>query len=94
MRTLLISFLIWVLIVPAIVALFLIFTFIAAFVPDVYFASTSLALAFAVVTMVWGPFWLGPFLGSSGHPLSRNRQHPNSTQEKRYARSFKGQVRS
>lgn len=90
MRTLLISFLIWVLIVPAIVALFLIFTFIAAFVPDVYFASTSLALAFAVVTMVWGPFWLGPFLGSSGHPFSRKREHANSTQEKKRAHSFKG----
>ena len=94
MRTLLISFLIWVLIVPAIVALFLIFTFIAAFVPDVYFLSTSLALAFAVVTMVWGPFWFGPFLGSSGHPFERNRQHPNSTQEKKRARSFKGHLRS
>src|SRR5207245_4198585 len=56
---LLISFVIWVLIVPALVALFLIFTFIAAFLPDLYFAATSFALAFAVVTMVWGPFWFG-----------------------------------
>lgn len=94
MRTLLISFLIWVLIVPAIVALFLMFTFIAALAPDVYFASTSLALAFAVVTMVWGPFWLEPFLGSSGHRFPRNRQHQNSTQEKKRAHSFNGQARS
>ena len=90
MRTLLISFIIWVLIVPALVALLLIFTFIAAFVPDLYFAATSFALAFAVVTMVWGPFWFGPFLGWSGHLFPRNRQHPNSTQEKKHARSFKG----
>ena len=94
MKTLLISFVIWVLIVPALVAVFLIFTFIAAFVQDLYFAATSFALAFGVVTMVWGPFWLGPFVGSSGHPCQRNRQYPNSTQEKKCAHSFKGQVRS
>jgi len=94
MRTLLIAFVIWVLIVPALVALFLILTFIAAFVRDLYFAATSLALAFAVLTMVWGPFWFGPFLGSRGHLVQRNRQHPNSTQEKKRAHSSKGQVRS
>ncbi len=94
MRTLLVSFVIWVLIVPALVALFLIFTFIAAFLPDLYFAATSFALAFAVVTMVWGPFWCGPFSGSSDRPFPRNQQHPNSTQEKKRAHSFKGQVRS
>jgi hypothetical protein len=94
MRTLLISLVIWVLIVPALVALFLIFTFIAAFVQDLYCATTSFALAFAVLTMLWGPFWLAPFSGSGGHPFQRNRQHPNSTQEKKCEQSFKGQVRS
>ena len=94
MRTLVISFLIWVLLVPALVAMFLIFTFIAAFLPDLYFASTSLALAFAVVTMVWGPFWFAPFSGSRAHFFPRNRQHSNSTQEKKCEQSFKGQVRS
>ena len=94
MRTHLISFFIWVLIVPALVAVFFILSFIAAFVRDLYFAATSFALAFAVLTMVWGPFWLGPLLGSSGHPSQRNLQHPNSTQEKKRAHSFKSQVRS
>lgn len=94
MRTLLISFVIWVLIVPALVAVFFIFSFIAAFVRDLYFAATSFALAFGVVTMVWGPFWLGPFLSSSGRRFPRNRQHQNSTQEKKRAHSFNGQVRS
>lgn len=94
MKTLLVSFVIWVLLVPAFVALFLIFTFVAAFVEDLYFAGTSLALAFAVLTMVWGPFWLGPFSGSSGHSFGRNREHPNSTEEKKRAHSFKDQVPS
>ena len=94
MRTFLISFVIWVLIVPALVALFLIFTFIVAFVRDLYFAATSLALGFAVLTMVWGAFWLGSLPSSSGHPSQRNRQCPNSTEEKKRAHSFKGQLRS
>jgi hypothetical protein len=94
MRALFISLVISVLIVPALVTLFLIFTFIAAFVRDLYFAATSIAFAFAILTMVWGPFWLGPLLGSSGHRSKRNRQYPNSTEEKKRAHSFKGQVRS
>jgi hypothetical protein len=92
MRTLFLSLVTWVLIVPALVALFLIFTFIAAFVRDLYFAATSIALGFAVLTIEWWPFWLEPLLGSSGHPSKRNRQHPNSTEEKKRAHSF--QVRS
>ena len=91
MKTLLILFVIWVLIVPVVAALFLIFTSIAAFVQDLYFAGTLLALAFAVLTMVWGPFWLGPFSGSRGQRFERNA---NSTQEKKRAHPFKGQVRS
>lgn len=90
MKTLLISLVMRVLIVPVVAALFLIFTPVA-FVQDLYFAGTSLALAFAVLAMVWGPFWLGPFSGSSGHGFQRNS---NSTQEKKRAQSFKGQARS
>ena len=91
MKTLLVSFVIWVLIVPVVAALFLIVTSIAAVVQDLYFAGAMLALAFAVLTMVWGPFWLGPFSGSRGHRFERNS---NSSQEKKRAHSFKGQVRS
>ncbi|HVH72189.1 MAG TPA: hypothetical protein VNB49_13905 [Candidatus Dormibacteraeota bacterium] len=92
MKTLVLSFVVWVLIVPVFVALFLIFTFIVTFVRDLYFAATSLALAFTVLTVAWGPLWFGPFSGSSGHPSPRNRQHPNSTLEKKRAHSF--EVRS
>ena len=93
MKTLLVSFVIWVLIVPVFVALFLIFTFIAAFFQDLYFAATA-ALALAILTVVWGPFWFGPLVGSIGHLVKRTRQHQNSTQEKKRAHSLNDQVRS
>jgi len=56
MKTLLFSLLICVLVVPVMVASFLILTAIAVRVPDLYFSSISLALTFTILTMVWVPF--------------------------------------
>jgi hypothetical protein len=61
MKTLIVSFVIWIFVVPVAVAVFFIFMFLAAHGPDLYFTVTPLALAFSVLTMVWGPFWLEPF---------------------------------
>ena len=90
MKTLVVSFVIWIFVIPAAVAVFLIFTFLAAHIPDLYFAFASLALAFSILTMVWGPFWLEPF--SSAHPKSQHRT--NSIQEKKYEKYLEGHVRS
>jgi len=94
MKTLIVSFAIWIFAVPAAVALFLIFRFLTSQVPDLYFALVSLGLAFAILTMVWGPFWLEPFSTVSFRPFPRSRQRTNSIQEKKYAKCFEGQVRS
>jgi hypothetical protein len=60
MKIVVVSFLIPILVVPVTVASFLIVTTISALVPDLYFASMSLVLTFAILTMVWGPFWRDP----------------------------------
>jgi hypothetical protein len=65
MKILLVCFAIWMFVVPAAVAMFLIFMFLAARIPALYITSTSLALAFSILAMVWGPFWLEPFFGAS-----------------------------
>ena len=65
MKTLIVSFAIWIFIVPAVVTVFLIFTFLVAHSPDRYFTFATIALAFSVVTMAWGPFWLEPFSSAS-----------------------------
>ena len=62
MKLLIVSFLIFILVAPAAVALFLIFRFYTLQVPDLYFVFVSLGLCFSVLTMVWGRFWLEPFL--------------------------------
>jgi len=94
MKTLIASFVFLIFVVPAAVALFLIFTFLTSQVPDLYFALVSFGLAFSVLTVVWGPFWLEPFSTVSFRLFPKSRQHTNSVQEKKYAKCLEGQVRS
>jgi uncharacterized membrane protein len=94
MKTLIVSFVFLIFVVPAAVALFLIFRFLTSRVPDLYFGLVSFGLAFSVLTMVWGPFWLEPFSTVSFRLFPKSRQRTNSIQEKKYAKSFEAQVRS
>ncbi len=93
MKTLVVSFVIWIFVIPAAVAVFLIFTFLAAHIPDLYFAFASLALAFSILTMVWGPFWLEPFSSVSFLLFPESQQYTNSIQEKKHEKYLDGQVR-
>jgi hypothetical protein len=90
MKTLITSFVISIFAAPAAVALFLIFRLLASHVPDLYFAFASLALAFSILTMVWGPFWLEPLSSSNFSLFPKSRQHTNSIQEEKYEECFKG----
>ena len=65
MKTLIVSFAIWIFVVPPVVTVFLILTLLVAHSPDRYFTFATLALAFSILTMVWGPFWLEPFSSGS-----------------------------
>ena len=56
MKTLIVSFAIWVFVVPAAVAVFLISTSIAMRTPDLYFTFIALALALSILAMVSGTF--------------------------------------
>ena len=87
MKMIVVSLLIAILAAPLMVASFLIVTAISALIPDLYFASMSLALTFTILTMVWGPFW--PELSSIRFRVfQRNRQSINSVQEKKYEHSL------
>ena len=94
MKTLIVSFVIWIFVVPVAVAVFLISMFLAAHSPDLYFTFTPLALAFSILTMVWGPFWLEPFSSISFWLFPKSQQRTNSIQEKKYEKCLEGQVRS
>jgi hypothetical protein len=94
MKTLIVSFAIWIFVVPAVVTVFLIFTFLVAHSPDRYFTFPTLALAFSILTMVWGPFWLEPFSSASFWLFPKSQQRTNSIQEKKYEKHLEGHVRS
>jgi hypothetical protein len=93
MKTLIISFGIWVFVVPAVVAVFLIFTFIAFRNPDLYFAFAALALALSILAIASGLSWLAPFSIGSVQSFPRTQQRPNPIQEIKHEKSFEGQFR-
>ena len=94
MKTLVVSFAIWIFVVPSVVTVFLIFTILVAHSPDRYFTFAMLALALSILTMVWGPFWLEPFSSVSFWLFPKSEQHTNSIQEKKYEKYLERQVRS
>ncbi len=93
MKTLIISFGILVFVVPAVVAVFLISTFIAMRDPDLYFSFIALALALSILAMASGLSGLEPFSIGSVRSVPRTQQRPNSIQEKKYEEYLDGQVR-
>ena len=93
MKTLIVSFAIWIFVVPAVVTVFLIFRFLVVHSPDPYFTFATLALAFSILTMVWGPFWLEPFSSASFWLFPKSQQRTNSIQEKKHEKYLDGQVR-
>jgi hypothetical protein len=88
MKTLIVSFAIWIFVAPAAVALFLISTAVAVRTPDLYFTFTALALALSILAMVGGPSWLEPFLAASVRSFPKTQQHTNSFQEIKHEESL------
>jgi hypothetical protein len=89
MKTLVVSFAIWIFVVPAVVAVFLIFTFVADS-RDLYPAFASLALAFSILTLVWGRFWLAAFSSASFWLFPKPQRRANSVQEEKDEKCLEG----
>ena len=93
MKTLIVSFAIWIFVVPAVVAVFLISTTVAVRTPDPYFIVIALALALSILAMVGAPSWLEPFLTASVRSFPKTQQHTNSIQEIKHEKSLEVQSR-
>ena len=88
-----IALLIWVLVVPCAVGLFLIFAFIASLVPSLYFAAISLALTLAIFISIWGPLSFFPSRPSPSLSTP-TATRPNLSQENNYENCLKPQIDS
>ncbi len=93
MKTFVISLIIWLFIVPCAVASFLILTFLAAFVPNLYFVLTCIAVALATLATIWGPFCLLQSSDDRSAISSDSRQHSISFQEKNNERYLESSFR-
>jgi len=92
MKTFVISLIIWLFIVPCAVASFLFLTFLAAFVPNLYFVLTCIAVALATLATIRGPFLLQSSDDRSAMS-SDSRQHSISFQEKNNERYLESSFR-
>ena len=94
MKTLIVSFAIWIFVVPAVVALFLISTAVAVRTPDLHFTLTALALALSILAMVSGSSWLEPFFTARVRLFPKSQHHTNSIQEIKHENSLEDRIRS
>ena len=94
MKTLIVSFAIWIFVVPAAVAVFLISTTVAVRTLDLCFAVIALALALSILAMVSGPSWLEPFFTASVRLFPKSQQHTNSIQEIKHEKSLERRIHS
>jgi membrane protein implicated in regulation of membrane protease activity len=94
MKTLIVSFAIWIFLVPVAVAMFLISAAVAVRTPDLYFTFTALALTLSILAMVSGRAWLEPFLNANVRLFPKTQQHTNSIQEIKHEKSLEGRIRS
>jgi len=93
MKTLMVSLAIWIFLVPAAVAMFLISTAVAVRSPDLYFSFTALALALSILAIASGPSWLEPFFTASFRLFPKTQRHTNLIQEIKHENSLEGQIR-
>ena len=94
MKALIVFFALWIFVVPAAVAAFLISTVVAVRTPDLYFTFTALSLALSILAMVCGATWLEPFLNASVRLFPKTQQHANSIQEIKHEESLEGRIHS
>jgi hypothetical protein len=94
MKTLIVSFAIWIFLVPVVVAMFLISTAVAERRQDLYFTFTTLALALSLLAMVSGPSWLEPFFTAQRSIISNNSATHKFNQEIKHEKSLEGRIHS
>jgi len=72
-KALIICLIIWILIVPCVIAIWLILAFVGAFKPSFYLALTGLAAALATLALSRGLFWISQSSTDDSSSASTNR---------------------
>ena len=76
MKTLIVSLVIWTFIISCVIAIYLILTFLGAFMPSLYFALTGLVVAVATLAIMRELLWTRQSSREDSAPLSANYEQP------------------
>ena len=88
MRTLIVSLMLWVFIVPCAVAIYLMLMFVAKFQPNLYWVCVCLASALATWAIIWGSLWIPNSTRERSAVSSRNRLQATSVPKQKHEKYF------
>jgi L-lactate permease len=76
-KALTVSLIIWTFIIPCVIAIYLILTFLGAFMPNLYFALIGLVVALATLAIMRRLLWIPQSSKEDSTSLSANHEHPS-----------------
>ena len=76
MKTLIACLIIWIFIIPCVIAIRLILAFVGAFKPNLYLALAGLVVALATLVIMRGLLWTPQSSRQDSAPLSANYEQP------------------
>ena len=94
MRGLAIVLIFWIGVVPSLVGSFLILAFLAALLPQLYFALTWFVFSFTAFAVVFGPFCLVPLTRCEREHRPSSYRNSTSSEEMEHEHCFSGKIRS
>ena len=75
-KALVVSLIMWIFIIPCVIAICLILAFVGAFKPNLYLALTGLVVALATLVIMRGLLWTPQSSRQDSAPLSANYEQP------------------
>ena len=90
MKTLIVSLIIWSFIIPCVIAIYLILTFVRAFMPNLYLALTGLVVALATLAIMRGLLWTPQSSREDSASLSANHEQSTLFQEEKHENYLTG----
>ncbi len=94
MRILIVSFILWIFVIPCAIAVGLILIFLAGLEPDIYLVFTALVVTFATLAIGRALLWTRQSSKESSGLSSTSHQESTSFQEKHHEKCLQGQLHS
>ena len=94
MKAFIVCLIIWTLIIPCVIATYLILIFLGAFMPNLYLALTGLVVALATLAIMRGLLWTPQSSREDSASLSANHEQSTLFHEEKNENFITGQFHS